>query len=229
MLLGYVRCSTLEQLKGSSPDTQRRVIQGLAMAKGVGAYDLQIFEDRGVSGAIALKERPAGSELWKAAQRGDIIVASKLDRLFRDALDAQQSYHDLKKRGVDLILFDMGTESVMSGGLSKLFFMLLSEFAELERMRIAERMQEGRNAKKRRGGHTGGPPPYGFRVVGAGREALLEPVEEEQKVLEVIRENSHLKVGGIRRVLRSRNLHNRQGKVWHRVELHRILAREARA
>ena len=39
-------------------------------------------------------------------------------------------------------------------------------------------------AKRTRGGHVGGHAPYGFRVVGKGRAARLEPVAGEQAVIE---------------------------------------------
>ena len=48
--------------------------------------------------------RLAGDKLKK----GDIVIAPKLDRLFRSALDALQVVEDLKKRGVSLHLLDLG-------------------------------------------------------------------------------------------------------------------------
>jgi len=231
MLLGYTRVSTLEQALDdrTSLDVQRRVIQGLGMSKGVGAYDLQIFSDPGVSASIPLKDRPEGGKLWAAAEKGDIIIASKLDRLFRDALDAQTCYKEFKKRGIDLILYDMGVEPVTRDGMSKFFFTMLSAFADLERNRINERMAEGKRAKKEKGGHIGGQAPFGYKIVGSGRDAVLEPVEQEQEALAVMRENRHLKLGGIRRVLRSRGLTTRTGKTFQYVQLQRIMAREARS
>jgi hypothetical protein len=46
------------------------------------------FIERGVSGSVPLGERPEGGKLLAALQAGDIVIAAKLDRMFRSALDA---------------------------------------------------------------------------------------------------------------------------------------------
>jgi hypothetical protein len=85
---------------------------------------------------------------------GDVIIAAKLDRLFRSARDALATVDRLKERGVSIVLADMGAEPVTENGVSKLFFSILASVAEFERWRIAERMQEGRVGKRTRGGHV---------------------------------------------------------------------------
>ena len=78
----------------------------------------------------------------------------------------------------------MGTEPVTgAGGVARLFFGMLALVAEFERERIAERMTEGKRAKRQRGGHVGGQRPFGYQVAGTGREASLQPVPEEQAAI----------------------------------------------
>lgn len=227
MLLGYARVSTAEQAADdrTSLAEQERVIKGMAMARGIGQFDLQLYVDAGVSGSIALQDRPEGGKLFADAKRGDVVVASKLDRMFRDALDAQQVYQHFKKNGIDLILYDMGVESVIKDGMSKMFFIVISAFADLERTRITERMVDGKAAKKRAGGHIGGSTPYGFDKIGSGRAARLEPNETEQKILKVVSENLYKKPGGIRRILRSQGLTTRTGKTFQIVQVKRLMER----
>ncbi len=67
-----------------------------------------VFVERGVSGSVPLVQRPEGARLWAGLRRGDTVVAAKLDRLFRSALDALQAVEDLKTRGVSLVLLDLG-------------------------------------------------------------------------------------------------------------------------
>lgn len=177
----YIRVSTQEQAADdrSSLATQMRVCEGAAMINGqvVG----KIYEDAGVSGAIGLAKRPAGSRLVTEAEAGDTVVASKLDRLFRSAADALNTAEDFKARGIDLILVDMGSTPVTHNGTARLFFSIMASMAEFERDRIAERMRDGRRAKRARGGHVGGPAPYGFRREGEGRHAVLvEDINERQ-------------------------------------------------
>ena len=75
---------------------------------------------------------------------------------------------------------DVSTDPVMSSACGKLFFSMLASFAEFERMRIRERIAEGKTGKLARGGHAGGEAPYGWRIEGAGRLARLveEPAEQ---------------------------------------------------
>jgi DNA invertase Pin-like site-specific DNA recombinase len=55
--------------------------------------------------------------------------------------------------------------------------------AEFEKTRIAERMEDGRRGKRAKGGHTGGQPPYGYSVEGAGAQAKLVTNEAEQETI----------------------------------------------
>lgn len=187
-ILGYMRVSTVEQAEDNrtSLATQESAIRGLAMIHGI--QDVTIFSDPGISGSIPLNERPAGSRLTAQLSPGTIVVASKLDRVFRSASDALSTVEAWKAQGVDLILIDCGTEPVSANGNSKLFFSILASVAEFEKGRIAERMKEGRAGKKARGGHIGGLAPYGFRKVGEGRAAMLEPDETEQQTIAWIKE-----------------------------------------
>ena len=186
MILGYTRVSTAEQAADgtTSLQEQERTIRGYAMHKGVTAYDLHIYQDAGVSGSKHLSWRPAGRDLLEAVQPGDTVIAAKLDRMFRNSLDALKTYTDFKQRGIHLVLFDLGVEPITNdSGISKLIFQIMSAFADHERERIGERMRDGKAAKKQRGGHVGGEAPYGFRIVGSKRDSRLEPVEEEQRVI----------------------------------------------
>ena len=231
MMFGYIRVSSIDQARPdrTSLQEQERVIRGLAMSKGIGAFDLQIFSDPGVSAAIPLKDRPAGRELLRTAKTGDTIVCSKLDRIFRDALDAQNIYKRFKMDGIDLILYDMGLESVTKDGMSKFFFCMLSAFADLERNRIAERMADGRRAKKEKGGHVGGIAPFGFEKVGEGREAMLKPIPHEQEVIQFVAHlPSNYRLVDVKKALDEKGCVTRTGKPFRWMEAKRILERVER-
>jgi len=221
-IYGYTRVSTGEQEAGASLEEQARRIKGVAMIHG---YDDPVFFQDIISGSVALHERPNGGKLWAGLQRGDVLIAAKLDRIFRSAEDALVTAKRLQESGVSLILVDMGSEPVTGNGMSKLFFTMLAGFAEFERWRIAERMSEGRKGKKSKGGHIGGHDPYGYRVEGKGKGATLIPVESEQVT---IAEAKRLRYMGIslRKVsdeLAAAGRVNRLGKPFTAVQIERMI------
>ena len=139
---GYCRVSTQYQADTSdSLEVQRRQIEGYVIMHGLDLKD--VYVDPGVSGSIPVTNRPSGSALFSILARGDIVIAAKLDRLFRSALDALQTVDDLKKRGVSLHLLDLGGD-ISGNGLSKLFLTIAAAFAEAERDRIKERAPRAR-------------------------------------------------------------------------------------
>ncbi len=186
-IYGYIRVSTAEQASDekTSLETQRRKIVAAAELAGL---DLdRIFEEPGVSGGTALAQRPVGGELIATLRRGDTLIVAKLDRVFRNAADALTTAEAWKRGGLDLIVADMGSEPVTQNGPSRLFFGMLALVAEFERDRMRERLADGRGAKRAGGGHIGGTAPFGYRKIGVGKAARLEPDPAQQAALLTIR------------------------------------------
>lgn len=225
MILGYCRVSTQEQAaEGStSLDEQDRRNRAVATLRGADQYDFVSYTDPGVSGGLPLAARPQGGKMLADARAGDCIVAVKMDRLFRSAVDALQTAKELKERGVDLILADMSTDPVTQNGAGKLFFGMLALVAEFERERIEERTCQGREAKKAKGGCVG-QVPYGYRKTGEGREARLEPLDAEQQVIKLTRRLSTEKTPWqIAQELTKLGHVSRAGKPFQTVQVQRML------
>src|ERR1700678_2328598 len=185
---GYCRVSTARQAnEGESLEVQRRQIKGYADMHGL-AIDWILVEE-GVSGSVPVNDRPVGGPLFAKLKPGDTLIASKLDRLFRSALDALQVVEALKGMGVKLHLLDLGGD-ISGNGLSKLFLTIAAAFAEAERDRIRERIAQVKADQKARGRYLGGKIPFGFRLGDAGE---LVPDEGEQ---EAIREIAALRAQG---------------------------------
>lgn len=185
---GYTRVSTAEQASDdrTSLETQR---QRITQAAAVGGLAIDEFiEEAGVSGSKPLSERPAGGPLLARLQRGDTLIIAKLDRGFRNAADALAVAEQLKARRVDLVVADMGSEPVTQNGISRMFFGMLALVAEFERARLHERVADGREAKRRAGGHIGGDAPFGYAKIGTGRAARLEPIPAQQDALRAMLE-----------------------------------------
>ena len=188
MIYGYCRVSTLRQAsEGESLDVQRRQIEGYALMHGLAADEILVEES--VSGSVPVEERPVGRALFARLASGDVIIAAKLDRLFRSALDALTVVEDLRKRGVGLHLLDLGGD-ISGNGMSKLFLTIAAAFAEAERDRIRERIGQAKADQKARGFYLGGTMPFGYRRGDAGE---LVPVDAE---IEAIREMVALREEG---------------------------------
>jgi len=181
---GYTRVSTEDQVQNTSLDDQARQIEGIAMT-----HDLtltHIYREEGVSGAVSLFQRPEGCRL-AFLREGDTVIISKIDRMFRDARDALNVIGDWKDAGINLIINGYG--NVMDASNPHGLFMLemMCVFSGEERRRIRERTLAGRRAKKAAGGHLGGHAPFGFRKIGSGRGARLEPDADQQDAITTIK------------------------------------------
>ena len=184
---GYVRVSTARQAsEGESLEVQRRQIEGYALMHGLALDDVVVEE--GVSGSIPVAERPAAGPLFAKLTKGDVVIAPKLDRLFRSALDALKVVEELKARRVALHLLDLGGD-ISGNGLSKLFLTIAAAFAEAERDRIRERIEQVKADQKARGRYLGGKVPFGFRRGDDGE--LVHEAEQE-----AIREMAALRAEG---------------------------------
>ena len=228
MIFVYCRVSSLEQAADGNASIPEQLRKGRALAsmRGVPGKDVITFIDKGVSGSVPLAFRPQGREMMEAAQSGDCIVASKMDRLFRSALDALQTAEELKQRGVELVLLDIGTDAVTGNGVGRMFFGIIACVAEFERDRIRERTEEGRRAKRARRGYMGGRgAPVGFTVVGKGRDAQLEEDERGQEIIKTVKRMSEDKYppGRISRYL-SLHFPKQSGKPWQVIQVQRVMA-----
>jgi putative DNA-invertase from lambdoid prophage Rac len=175
---GYTRVSTQAQVdEGQSLDVQRRQLEGWAMMKGTELDG--VFVERAISGSVVIKERPEGQRMWRLLKKRDTVVTSKLDRMFRSALDALQTVEELRVKGVALILLDLGTEP-LTNGLSKTFLTIAAAFAEAERDRTGERIGQVKADQRTRGRYLGGKLPFGYS---RGTDGELVEVEEQQIVI----------------------------------------------
>jgi len=148
--------------EGESLGAQERQIGGYALMQGLTVA--RSFVERGVSGSTPLEDRPQGKALLDALRSGDVVITSKLDRMFRSALDALKVLGGFKDRDIALHMIDLGGD-VTGNGVSKLVFTILSAVAEAERDRIRERISLVKADQKARGHYLGGKLPYGFKLV----------------------------------------------------------------
>jgi putative DNA-invertase from lambdoid prophage Rac len=130
--IAYYRVSTGDQ----SVEAQRQALGG--------GFDRE-FEDVGVSGATKAEDRPGFAKLLGYIREGDTLHLYAIDRLGRDALDVQAMVRRLLDMGVTLDVRGLGK---IGRGVGELIVAVLAQMAEMERQRIRERCESGRQAAR---------------------------------------------------------------------------------
>lgn len=130
--IAYYRVSTADQ----SIEAQRKAMGG--------PFD-QEFSDEGVSGGVMAAKRPGFAAMLDKVRNGDIVHVYAVDRLGRDALDVQATVRRLIDDGVTVDVHGLGP---IARGVGELVLAVLAQVAEMERRRIAERTEAGREAAK---------------------------------------------------------------------------------
>lgn len=130
--IAYYRVST----EGQSIEAQRQALGG--------SFDRE-FSDEGVSGSVLAADRPGFGKLLSYVREGDTLYVYALDRLGRDALDVQATVRRLLDMGVTVHVRGLG---VVAGDAGKVIVAVLAQMAEIERSRIKERCDAGREAAR---------------------------------------------------------------------------------
>lgn len=113
-----------------------------------------IFIDEGVSGTVDALDRPGFAQCARFCRKGDTLRVTALDRLGRNAIDVQRTFQALVSKGVIVDVLGMG---VVAGEVGTLLVTILSGVAQMERARIAQRTEAGRETARQmlaRGGRT---------------------------------------------------------------------------
>ena len=178
---GYCRVSTEGQAdSGISLDEQQRKIEARCLENG---WHLKsVFIDAGVSGGIPLARRPQGAKLLATVLPGDIVIAAKMDRMFRSALDALQTIQSFNQRQISLWLLDLGNDC-SGNGISALIITILAAVAEFERGSISERIRDAKRNQRRNHRHLGGIRPFGFQDEETNGAQKLVPIPAEQAAI----------------------------------------------
>ena len=220
--LGYVRVSTAEQVReGSSLDAQEARIRAYCKMSGLSLMNL--IREEGVSAAKSLANRPGGQQIADTLVKERVrhVVALKLDRLFRDAVDALNQTRTWDRAGVALHLVDMGGQTLNTAtAMGRMFLTMTAAFAELERNLIAERTQSALLYKKSKY-LVYGAVPYGYSRYGDA----LKVVEMEFGVIRKIQEWSTRgwSLRKIARTLEGRGVPTKHVRRWHASTVRSIL------
>jgi DNA invertase Pin-like site-specific DNA recombinase len=148
--IGYIRVSTDQQREsGLGLEAQRAAIEETAAR--LHLLLTAVHVDAGLSGSLAIDDRPALADVLSTVRRGDTIIVAKPDRLARDAsLSVLNEREVAKKGGRILSAAGEGTDDPSATFTRR----ILDAVAELERALIAARTRAALKAKTRARGGT---------------------------------------------------------------------------
>ncbi|MGO1543136.1 MAG: recombinase family protein [Gulosibacter sp.] len=182
--VSYLRVSTREQAEragereGFSIPAQRQANRKTAL--GLGAWVVKEFVDAGESARSAA--RPALNEMleWIRANRVDVVIVHKLDRLARNRADDVQITQAITDVGARLV---SSTEAIDESPSGRLVHGIMASIAEFYSRNLATEVSKGLRQKAMNGG-TPNKAPAGYLNVrtfdAQGREARIVEVDEER-------------------------------------------------
>lgn len=171
-VVAYIRVSTDDQNLGL--DAQRAAIQRWADAN-----DCEVtswYEDK-QSGKPDLTARKVLMQALGSLQDGGTLVVAKRDRIARNIITAALVERIVGRSGCTLVSAD--GSGMGDGPEAALFRMMLSAFAEYERLIIAARTKAAL-AQRKAQGYITGTAPYGFMADDTGK--LIENAEEQATI-----------------------------------------------
>ena len=222
--IGYTRVSTIEQaIEGVSLDNQKSKIKAYAEMKDFELVD--IIEDAGISAKNL--NRPGIQKILKQSKSGyiDAVIVYKLDRIFRNTIDALETTRYFEKCGVSFhsIQETLDTKSAMG----KFFFTIMAGIAEMERGIIGERTKQALKYKKTNGEKTGGHIPFGYDVNKYGKLVVNAPERAVIAYMESLKAKGH-SYRYIARELKNKGYKTKRGLLnWNHRTVSNILKRTA--
>ena len=229
----YCRVSTEEQAeKGVSLEAQQA--QLLAYCELRHLEPVAIVVDAGVSAGKPLSKREGGRAVLAAVRRREVtaVVACKLDRLFRNAIDCLDVTSKWDRAGVALHLVDLGGQAVdTSTAMGRFFLTVMAAAAEMERNVTGERTKAALAHIRSQGRRYGSVAPLGhtFEERGIENDKMKYNVVEDPTEQQAVARARELSADGlsIRKVAAQLDAEGFEprGKAWHPTTVARLLKR----
>jgi DNA invertase Pin-like site-specific DNA recombinase len=175
-VIGYLRVSTRQQGdSGAGLAAQRATIEA--------AHTVTEWYEDIESGSG--KKLPGRDQAIAACIRtGRPLVAAKLDRLTRSAVDFYELNEQARKHGFALVILDVGMDT--STAMGEAMAGIAAVFAQLERRRISDRTREALLARRQAGMVFAGRPTLEAHV-----KAFVKDISMEFRPAQVWRAVQH--------------------------------------
>ncbi|MCX5014311.1 recombinase family protein [Streptomyces sp. NBC_00555] len=165
----YLRVSTQSQAKGYGiAHTGRNTSRHIA---GKGWEHVGTYADQGVSGTLEAHGRDALKRLMADARRSprpfDMVVVHETRAIGRTGPSFWHWLWELEGLGIFVAVANEDYDNSTSAGRSRM--QQGAQYAIQEHRNIRSRTQSGIQEKAAEGGHPGGAPRYGYRILNLGR------------------------------------------------------------
>jgi DNA invertase Pin-like site-specific DNA recombinase len=207
--------------------TQKSLIQGWLGAHGMPLLsDDQFLVDEFTSARlIPLNERPAGKQLSDRIAGGDrAVIATALDRLFRNTIDGLTILDEWQGLGVSLyltngVVLDLGTAS------GRLTATMLLGVAQFECQLTAERTSQSHLTRQAQGYRVSARLPYGRAIDPEDHKRTIVCKHESDNIDSIV--DMHRGGSGFREIARRLNSSETscRGNKWHHGTIKAILQR----
>ena len=187
----YLRVSTGEQ----TTENQRRELEQVARRSGWQV--VEVYEDKGISGANGREKRPGLDKLLRdaTARKFDLLAAWSVDRLGRSLQHLVALLVELQALRVGLYLHRQQLDTTTPSG--KALFGMLAVFAEFEREMIVERIAAGIARAMAKGVRFGRPAlsPATIKKVLALRR--------EGHSMRIVAEKANISIGTVHKIIKA--------------------------
>lgn len=175
----YIRVSTKKQVEeGFSLEAQRERLEKICETNGYIIY--KVYADEGKSGKDT--NRPAFQEMMNDMKEGkfDKILVMKLDRISRSVIDLEIMIKEMQQNNVE---FESASEKIdTSSSFGMMFIRLLAIFAQFERERISERINDTFETMVQESRPITGNQPFGYKI----EDGKVVIDEDKREIVEFI-------------------------------------------
>lgn len=227
-VIAYLRVSSDEQTEKYGLDDQRESIRDYCAKNGL---TIAATYSDDITGTIPLGERPEGRKALALLKVGKAkgIVFAKVNRISRNFADLLVTIRDLTKAGYQIHSTDVGKiQDETDVGM-----IFSAWMGHKDRQDIIRRTAAGRKNKAKRGVWvgTGGAwgVPYGYRVIGVGKDAKIVIDKQRAHTVESIYKQYAIEGVPTRRIaetLNKKGVSPARSKQWTKGMVWNILAKD---
>lgn len=218
-VVGYLRVSSREQLKGQGLQEQENAIElrakqelGLRSGDRIPKEQYQLYIEKPSSAfkGTANARPQLQAALNDVCESKGILIVRDIRRLARSREDFEEIVQPLKAHGCKIVAIREELSSIIWG--QEQAFTWAANIGEAESRNLQFQAKRAAAAHKSSGKHWGSPP-YGYIRNGTGK--LKQHPTQFPVLLEIIhRRNAGESTSGIARVLNDRKIQTQKGKRW---------------